>query len=117
MEQGEGEKLYYSIGEVAEHLGVKPSLIRYWEKEFPMVEPRKNRKGDRSFTQKEIRTLERIHTLVKKEGFTLKGAKKRMREKGSGDQSTEEALERLKGLRKELEAWKEALTKEKDNDQ
>lgn len=73
------QKLYYSISEVAEQLGVNNSLIRYWEAEFPSLKPRKNRRGDRLFTQKDIDELEIIYTLVKKKGFTLQGAKSELK--------------------------------------
>ena len=73
------EKLYHSIGEVAERLGVNTSLIRYWEKEFGTLRPRRNGKGDRLYTMKDIAQLERIHHLVKEKGFTLSGAKEALR--------------------------------------
>lgn len=76
-------KLYYSIGEVASLFDVSNSLIRYWETEFPMLKPQKNRKGDRRFMVKDIRVLERIYTLVKERGFTLEGAKKEMSNKSA----------------------------------
>lgn len=72
-------KLYYSIGEVAEMFGVSNSLIRYWESEFNVLKPSKNKKGDRRFMVKDIRTLEKIYTLVKERGFTLDGAKKELK--------------------------------------
>jgi DNA-binding transcriptional MerR regulator len=77
--EAELTKLYYSIGEVAEMFNVSASLIRYWESEFTMLRPKKNRKGDRQFTKKDIDYLERIYTLVKERGFTLDGAKKELR--------------------------------------
>jgi DNA-binding transcriptional MerR regulator len=117
LNSDKGDKLYYSIGEVAEHLGVNPSLIRYWEKEFPNINPRKNRRGERSFTEEEIRKLERIHQLVKGEGYTLKGAKKRMREKGDELERTQELLQHLKQLRQELMDWKRSLSEGGKKDQ
>lgn len=71
-------KIFYSIGEVARHLGVNPSLIRFWEKEFPQLRPRKNRRGDRLYTKKDIQLLEKIFQLVKVEGYTLEGARKHL---------------------------------------
>lgn len=112
----EGEKLYYSIGEVAEHLGVNRSLIRYWEKEFPMLEPRKNRKGERFFTQKEIQKLELIQHLVKEKGLTLKGARKQLRHKADESERTHEAIQRLKKLRGELQEWKRSLSDKGDEE-
>ena len=74
-------KLYYSIGEVAEMFGVNTSLIRFWEKEFPILKLKKNKKGNRLFTVKDIHNLERIYDLVKNKGFTLDGAKRKLKEK------------------------------------
>lgn len=71
-------KLYYSIGEVAEMFSVSNSLIRYWETEFSILKPQKNRKGDRRYRVKDIRIMERIYTLVKERGFTLEGARKEL---------------------------------------
>lgn len=92
-------KLYYSIGEVAEMFGVSNSLIRYWETEFKALKPTKNKKGDRRFTVKDIRTLERIYTLVKERGFTLEGAKKELRSKAS---TPSEAVSKLRATREKL---------------
>jgi DNA-binding transcriptional MerR regulator len=75
------EKLYYAIGEVAEMLEVPISTIRFWENEFDILKPMKNKKGNRLFTQTDIKNLRIIHHLVKEEGMTLSGAKKRLSEK------------------------------------
>lgn len=72
------EKLYYSIGEVAESFEVKPSLIRYWEKEFQIISPKKNQSGTRKFSAKDIEKFELIFSLIKERGFTLEGAKKEL---------------------------------------
>ncbi|MCB9033816.1 MAG: MerR family transcriptional regulator [Chitinophagales bacterium] len=74
------EKLYYSISEVAKMLDVNTSLIRFWEKEFPSLKPRKTAKGNRLFTQKDIENLKLIYYLVKEKGFTLEGAKNKLKE-------------------------------------
>jgi DNA-binding transcriptional MerR regulator len=74
------EKLYYSIGEVADLFDVNASLIRYWEKEFDILKPLKNKKGNRLFTQKDLDNLRIIYHLVKERGFTLQGAKDKLRE-------------------------------------
>ncbi len=68
-------KLYYSIGEVAAFFQVNASLIRFWEKEFQVISPKKNRKGNRLFSPKDIENIEKIYQLVKVRGFTLEGAK------------------------------------------
>lgn len=72
-------KLFYSITEVAQHLDVAPSLLRYWESEFPNIRPRRNSKGTRSYTTKDVEELEKIHLLVKEKGYTLAGAKEQLR--------------------------------------
>ena len=70
------EKLYYSIGEVAEMLEVPVSTVRFWENEFDVLKPMKNKKGNRLFTPSDIKNLKIIHNLLKNEGMTLSGAKK-----------------------------------------
>lgn len=73
-------KLYYSISEVAEMFGVNASLIRFWEKEFDSIKPKKNNKGNRLFTVDDIDTFKTIYNLVKGQGMTLEGAKKYFKE-------------------------------------
>jgi len=75
----ETEKFYYKIGEVAEMLGVNSSLIRFWEKEFPSLKPKKNRRGNRVFTADDIEELKKVYNLVKEQGHTLEGAKRILR--------------------------------------
>jgi len=72
------EKLFYAIGEVAEMLNVPVSTIRFWENEFDILKPRKNKKGNRLFTAGDIKNLKIIHHLVKEKGMTLAGAKKQL---------------------------------------
>ena len=74
-------KLYYSIGEVSKMFGVNTSLIRFWEKEFPSVKLKKNNKGNRVFTVKDIVQIDKIYILVKEQGYTLDGAKKALKSK------------------------------------
>jgi len=76
--QAEDLKLYYTIGEVSAMLGVNASLIRFWEKEFPALKPKKNKKGNRLFTKADIHHLREIYHWVKEQGFTLEGARKKM---------------------------------------
>ncbi len=73
------EKLYYAIGEVSELFNVAPSLIRFWETEFDIIKPKKNRKGNRQFTREDIDNIRTIYHLVKEKGFTLQGAKEMIR--------------------------------------
>jgi DNA-binding transcriptional MerR regulator len=74
------EKVYYTMGEVAELFEVNASLIRFWEKEFDILKPQKNKKGNRLFTKKDLENLRIIYHLVKERGFTLQGAKDKLRE-------------------------------------
>ncbi len=74
------EKLFYSIGEVAAMFKVNASLIRFWEKEFDIIKPQKNKKGNRLFTKEDIENFHIIYHLVKEKGLTLKGAKLKLRE-------------------------------------
>lgn len=99
------EKLYYSIGEVAELFEVNPSLIRYWEKEFDGLKPRKNKKGDRIFTKEDLDQLRIIYHLVKERGYTLHGAKEKIRQNRDDVSRTVEitdTLNRLKAFLLEL---------------
>lgn len=72
-------KQYYTIGEVARELDLTTSLIRFWETEFREINPKKNRKGNRVYTQRDIETLRKIHYLLKVKKYTIKGAKERLR--------------------------------------
>lgn len=76
-------KIYYSIGEVASIFDVNTSLIRFWEKEFTVIQPKKNKKGNRLFTVKDIEHFNKIYQLVKEQGYTLDGAKKALKQKDS----------------------------------
>ena len=69
------QKIYYSIGEVAKMLSVNTSLVRFWEKEFDILKPKKNKKGNRQFTKQDVKNYFLIYHLVKKRGYTLNGAK------------------------------------------
>ena len=69
------EKLYYTIGEVSKAFDVNPSLIRFWEKEFEILKPKKNNKGTRRYSSIDIENFQTIHHLVKEKGYTLDGAK------------------------------------------
>jgi len=94
-------KLYYTIGEVADMFAVSNSLIRYWETEFKILKPSKNSKGDRRFTVKDIRNLERIYTLVKERGFTLEGAKKEL--KNSTKSTNTRVAQKLKAIKMKMQ--------------
>lgn len=88
-------KLYYSIGEVAELLHVNASLLRFWEKEFNLAVSKKNKKGNRLYTVKEIEKIQRIYQFVKVEGYTLEGAKKALKSKVNHSAQVIEVNERI----------------------
>jgi len=95
------EKLYYSIGEVSRMLGVPVSTVRFWENEFDILKPMKNKKGNRMFTQADIRNLRIIHHLLKEEKMTLPGAKKKLalkREETDYKYEINESLQKIKEL-------------------
>ncbi|PHR49640.1 MAG: transcriptional regulator [Fluviicola sp.] len=103
-------KLYYSIGDVAKMFDVNASLIRFWEKEFPSVQPKKNKKGNRLFSPKNIMELQRIYNLVKVDGHTLDGAKKALKSKSSTPTSlssnSSEVINKLEQIKSKLIALK-----------
>lgn len=103
------EKLYYSIGEVADAFGVNTSLIRFWEKEFDAIKPKKNAKGNRKFTPQDIKTLELIYHLVKERGFTLDGAKIHLKENKQKTLDQFEIIRKLESVKAELLKIKEQL--------
>ncbi|MBS1557418.1 MAG: MerR family transcriptional regulator [Bacteroidetes bacterium] len=96
------EKLYYSIGEVAEQFNVAPSLIRFWESEFDIIQPKKNRKGNRQFTKEDIENIRTIYHLVKQKGFTLQGAKEMLKNDAQAVKDKMEMYESLKRIRQFL---------------
>jgi DNA-binding transcriptional MerR regulator len=103
------EKLYYSIGEVAEQFNVAPSLIRFWESEFDIIRPKKNRKGNRQFTKEDIDSVRTIYHLVKEKGFTLQGAKEMLRNDNSDVKDKLELIDSLKSVRRFLVELREKL--------
>ena len=96
------EKIYYSIGEVAEQFNVAPSLIRFWESEFDLIQPKKNRKGNRQFTKEDIENVRTIYHLVKQKGFTLQGAKEVLKNNTQTVRDKMETYESLKKIRQFL---------------
>ena len=97
------EKLYYSIGEVAEMLGESTSLVRFWSDMFSeFIRPERNRKGNRRFTPSDVSAFKVIHYLVKDQKMTLDGAAARMRNDRGGVDRKAEVVERLRGIRETL---------------
>lgn len=105
------DKLYYSIGEVSRIFDVNASLIRFWEKEFKQIKPKKNKKGNRLFTQKDIANFRLIYSLVKEQGYTLEGAKQKLKEKkeDGGPDGHNPVIERLERIKVELLDLKDRL--------
>lgn len=102
-------KLYYSIGEVAKMFEVNTSLIRFWEKEFDIIKPKKNNKGNRLFTQSDIDNFHLIFHLVKERGFTLDGAKKKLKDDRKRTSENFEVVQSLKKIKSFLLDLKEEL--------
>ena len=106
--ENKSKKIFYSIGETAKIFNVNVSLIRYWEKEFSILKPKKNKKGNRLFTQKDIDNLHLIYNLVKERGYTLEGAQKHL--KSNKNLNSEiEIINRLKKIRSFLIELKNEL--------
>lgn len=96
------DKLYYTIGEVAEMFDVSRSLLRYWEQEFAYLTPRKNRKGDRLFTKENIQQIQIIYNLVKERGFTLDGAKQELKKEKVALTEQFDLLSRMRHIQQRL---------------
>ncbi len=107
------EKMYYKIGEVAKAFGVKTSLIRYWEKEFKALKPKKNKNGSRLFTKKDIDVIHQIYQLIKEKGYTHEGAKQKMKENNLESTPKQaintELIARLEKIKHELQQIKSHL--------
>ncbi|MBQ8607375.1 MAG: MerR family transcriptional regulator [Bacteroidaceae bacterium] len=95
-------KLFYSIGEVAKMFNVPDTLLRYWEKVFPSIKPRKAGRNIRQYTQEDIENIRIIYHLVKEKGMTLAGAKEALKKNKKGTVQTAEVIARLKSIREEL---------------
>lgn len=102
-------KIYYSMGEVAELFGVNASLLRFWEEEFPILKIAKNSRGHRIYTTADVDNIRLIYYLVKEQGMTLDGAKKRIRQNRDGVNRDAEIVEHLRSIRNMLAALREEL--------
>ena len=96
------EKIFYSIGEVADMVGENQSLIRYWENQFDALKPQKNKKGTRLFAKEDIETVKLIHHLVKVRGLTLKGAQQKLKDNREETINNFEIVQRLQDVRQQL---------------
>jgi len=128
------ERIYWTIGETADQLGVNTSLLRYWEKEFGTLRPKRTTKGDRLYTKEDIARIREIRSLLKERGFTIQGAKDQLKRtrrggpepeteaveelppaapvpvvQGVPEASVREAIDRLQRVRQELLAMRERI--------
>jgi len=103
------EKRYYKIGEVAKAFDLNTSHIRFWEKEFDIIKPKKNAKGNRLFTQEDIKNFKLIYNLVKERGFTLDGAKQKLKKNPDKIFNNHDIISKLEGVKAELQKIKNSL--------
>ncbi|APG65494.1 transcriptional regulator [Tenacibaculum todarodis] len=103
------EKRYYKIGEVAKAFDVNTSHIRFWEKEFDIIKPKKNAKGNRLFTKEDVENFKLIYNLVKERGFTLEGAKQKLKKNPETVVNNHEIISRLESVKAELQKIKDQL--------
>ena len=96
------EKLFYKISEIAEMFNVNISAVRFWEKEFDILKPKKNKKGNRLFTPKDIKNIQIIYHLLKERGFTIEGAKKKLKENKTDTIDNVEIVSHLRDIREFL---------------
>jgi DNA-binding transcriptional MerR regulator len=102
-------KRYYRIGEIAKAFNVNASLIRFWDKEFEALKPKKNAKGNRRFTPEDVRNLKLIYNLVKERGYTLEGAKTYLKEQDQKSLDNFKIISKLEGVKNELMKIKNQL--------
>lgn len=104
------EKKYYAIGEVAAMFSVATSLIRFWETEFDIIKPKKNRKGNRQFTKEDIENVKLIYHLVKERGFTLQGAKEMLKNDSGVVRDKMEMIDSLSRVKEFLQELRQQIT-------
>ena len=102
-------KLYYSIGEVAEMFGVNDTLLRFWEREFPQIAPKKGARGIRQYTKRDIETVRVVYNLVKVRGLRIEAAREALRNNYKATVSATEVVDRLRAIREELVNIREEL--------
>jgi len=103
------DKRYFSIGELARAFNVNASLIRFWDKEFDILKPKKNAKGNRMFTPEDVKNLQLIYHLVKERGFTLEGAKTHLKEGQKKTLDKFEIISKLEGIKVQLQNIKNEM--------
>lgn len=102
-------KLYYSISEVAEMFGVNETLLRFWEKEFPQISPKKTGRNIRQYTKEDVEQVRLIYNLVKVRGLKLAAAREALKKNKEGTQQTAEVVDRLRAIKAELESIRKEL--------
>jgi DNA-binding transcriptional MerR regulator len=100
--QTDNGKLFYTISEVADKFGVNASLIRYWESQFDVIRPKKNKNGNRMFTPKDVEAVGLVHYYVKERGLTLKGALQKIRDNRHDAENNFQVIQSLKQIRATL---------------
>tara|TARA_B110000305_G_scaffold156310_1_gene173001 strand:- start:130 stop:459 length:330 start_codon:yes stop_codon:yes gene_type:complete len=103
------EKRYYSIGEIAKAFNVNTSLLRFWEKEFAEIQPKKKESGTRKYTPQDVANIQRIYHLIKEKGLTLEGTRKQLKLKNSGSEGSLVLIQKLEKVKSELEELKNKL--------
>lgn len=103
------EKRYYSIGEIAKAFNVNTSLLRFWEKEFAEIQPKKKESGTRKYTPQDVANIQRIYHLVKEKGLTLEGTRKQLKLKHSDSEGNLALIQKLEKVKSELEELKNKL--------
>ena len=111
----DSSKLFYSISEVSDMFGVNTSLIRFWEKEFDIIKPRKNAKGNRLFTQQDIDNIALVHHYVKERRLTLEGARQKIKQNRDDAEHTFQIVQSLKKIRAMLVELKDNIDKSNEN--
>lgn len=107
-------KKYYKISEVAEIINVAPSTLRFWESQFTIIKPRRNDKGTRFYTPRDIETIRMIYFLVKEKGLKLDAAQEQIRSNHTGVSKRFEAIERLRGVRDTIKQMLDALNRRRN---
>lgn len=109
MELDLPEKRYYTIGEVAKAFEVNTSLLRYWEKEFKEIQPKKKTSGVRKYTPQDVQNIKLIYHLLKEKGMTIEGAKNQLKDSKSSEENKMDVLKKLERIKKELEKFRDNL--------
>lgn len=96
-------KLFYTISDVSSMFGINDSTLRYWEVEFNVLHPKKNRKGDRRYAKKDILIIDKIYILLKERGFTIKGAIEELRSITKTENNTQKVIQKLNRIKRNLQ--------------